>query len=50
VDERYERLRERLAEIWDVSKAASILGWDQQTKMPAKGAAGRAEQLATLGR
>lgn len=50
MDERYERLRERLAEIWDLSKAASILGWDQQTKMPPKGAAGRAEQLATLGR
>jgi carboxypeptidase Taq len=50
MDERYERLRERLAEIWDISKAASILGWDQQTKMPPRGAAGRAEQLATLGR
>jgi carboxypeptidase Taq len=50
VDERYLRLRERLAEIWDISKSASILAWDQQTKMPARGAAGRAEQLATLGR
>jgi carboxypeptidase Taq len=50
MDARYEQLRERLAEIWDLSKAASILGWDQQTKMPPRGAAGRAEQLATLGR
>jgi carboxypeptidase Taq len=50
VDARYVRLRERLAEVWDISKSASILAWDQQTKMPARGAAGRAEQLATLGR
>jgi carboxypeptidase Taq len=50
MDERYVRLRERLAEVWDIGKAASILAWDQQTKMPARGAAGRAEQLATLGR
>jgi carboxypeptidase Taq len=50
MDERYLRLRERLAEVWDLSKAASILSWDQQTKMPPRGAAGRAEQLATLGR
>jgi carboxypeptidase Taq len=50
VDARYVQLRERLAEIWDISKSASILAWDQQTKMPARGAAGRAEQLATLGR
>src|SRR5262249_50039341 len=27
-----------------------ILGWDQQTMMPPRGAAGRAEELATLGR
>jgi carboxypeptidase Taq len=50
VNGRYEELTRRLAEIWHISKAASILSWDQQTKMPAAGAAGRAEQLATLGR
>src|SRR4051794_36209122 len=50
MDERYVRLRELLGEIWDISKSSAILGWDQQTKMPARGAAGRAEQLATLGR
>jgi carboxypeptidase Taq len=50
VDERYVRLRELLAEVWDISKAASVLAWDQQTKMPPRAAAGRAEQLATLGR
>ena len=50
MDPRYRELKERLAEIWDLGKAASILSWDQQTKMPARGAANRAEQLATLGR
>src|SRR4051794_12301552 len=50
MDERYVRLRELLGEIWDISKSSAILGWDQQTKMPPRGAAGRAEQLATLGR
>lgn len=50
MDPRYRELKERLAEIWDLGKAAAILGWDQQTKMPPAGAANRAEQLATLGR
>jgi carboxypeptidase Taq len=43
-------LRERLAEIHDLSAAAGLLGWDQQTMMPPRGAALRAEQLGTLGR
>ncbi len=30
----YDQLKERLAEIYDLGKAASILSWDQQTKMP----------------
>jgi carboxypeptidase Taq len=50
VDPRYLELKERLAEVWDIAKSASILAWDQQTKMPPAGAPGRAEQLATLGR
>ena len=50
MDPAYLELKERLAEIWDLNKAASLLGWDQQTKMPPRGAANRAEQLATLGR
>src|SRR4051794_1904303 len=50
MDPRYVELKERLAEVWDIGKAASILAWDQQTKMPPAGARGRAEQLATLGR
>ncbi len=47
---RFDDLRSRLAEIDDVARAAAVLGWDQQVKMPRRGAAVRAEQLATLGR
>jgi len=45
-----EKLRGRLAEICDLRRAAAVLGWDQQTYMPAGGAAARSEQLATLER
>jgi carboxypeptidase Taq len=50
MDARYRELRERLAEIVDLGRAAALLSWDQQVKMPPRGAAARAEQLATLGR
>src|SRR5919106_838698 len=50
MNETFERLRARLAEIQDLRRAAAILSWDQQTMMPSQGAAGRAEQLATIGR
>lgn len=43
-------LRERLAEIADLSHAGGLLGWDQQTMMPERAAPQRAEQLATLGK
>jgi carboxypeptidase Taq len=43
-------LRERLAELSDLSVAGGLLGWDQQTMMPARAAPLRAEQLGTLGR
>jgi len=46
----YEELRRRLAEIADLSSAASVLIWDQRTMMPPAGAPARAEQLATLSR
>jgi carboxypeptidase Taq len=45
-----QRLRGRLAELQDLSATGSLLGWDQQTMMPARGGALRAEQLGTLGR
>jgi carboxypeptidase Taq len=46
----FDELRRRLAEVTDLSHASAILGWDQQTMMPPRGAPGRAEELATLGR
>ena len=46
----FEELRRRLAEVSDLARASAILGWDQQTMMPPRGAAGRAEEMATLGR
>jgi carboxypeptidase Taq len=46
----FEHLRRCLAEVTDLTRASAILGWDQQTMMPPRGAAGRAEELATLGR
>ncbi len=45
-----ETLKEKLAVVHDLGKAATLLGWDQQTLMPARGAAVRAHQLATVGR
>jgi carboxypeptidase Taq len=42
------QLRQRLAEIADLTDATHILEWDQQTMMPERGAAARAEALATL--
>ncbi len=42
------QLRQRLAELTDLSNAAHLLGWDQQTMMPPRGGAARAEALATL--
>ncbi|HWE81272.1 MAG TPA: carboxypeptidase M32 [Gaiellaceae bacterium] len=46
----FEDLRNRLAEINDLGRVAALLGWDQQVMMPRRGAAVRAEQLATLRR
>ncbi|MGH2956356.1 MAG: carboxypeptidase M32 [Solirubrobacterales bacterium] len=45
-----DELRERLGRIHDLSRAASLLAWDERTMMPGAGAAARAEQLATLAR
>ena len=43
-------LRERMAELSDLYGIGGLLSWDQQTMMPPGGAAGRADQLATLAR
>jgi carboxypeptidase Taq len=45
---KYAELKSRLTELWDLAKAATLLSWDQQTIMPPRGAAVRAEQLGTL--
>jgi carboxypeptidase Taq len=45
-----EQLREMLGVVADLQAAAAVLDWDQQTYMPPGGGAGRAMQLATLGR
>ena len=41
-------LKQRLAEIYDLERALGVMGWDQRTMMPPKGAAARAEAAATL--
>jgi carboxypeptidase Taq len=43
-------LRERLAEVTDLGRAAMVLSWDQETFMPSGGLEDRANQLATLRR
>lgn len=47
---KFQELKNRLAEIHDLNKIGWVLGWDQRVMMPPKGAAVRAEQLATLGK
>lgn len=46
--EKYQQLKERLAEIRDVNMAVAVLDWDHQTQMPPAGAEARAHQLGTL--
>lgn len=46
--EKYEQLKAILAQVWDLNSASGLLGWDQQTYMPPKGAQERGEALATL--
>src|SRR6478672_4711158 len=48
--DQFADLRRRLGEIHDVEKAAGVLSWDEETKMPSSGAEARAEQRATLNR
>ncbi len=47
-NQQLDELRERVAEIVDLGQAAAVLGWDQETMMPPKGAEYRATQQATL--
>lgn len=48
MQEKYAELKNRLASISDLARVQSLLGWDQRVMMPARGAAARAEQMATL--
>ncbi len=47
---RLDELKERMAQLSDLRHLASLANWDQQTMMPPRGGAGRAESLATLER
>ncbi len=44
------QLSERLGELSDLGHAGQLMAWDQQVMMPAEGAAGRGEALATISR
>jgi carboxypeptidase Taq len=46
----FDRLRERLGEVNDLTKAATVLVWDQRVMMPPKGGEARAEALGTVSR
>jgi carboxypeptidase Taq len=46
--DRTRELRRRLEQLVDLRNASHLLGWDQQTMMPPRGALARAESLATL--
>src|SRR5688572_5150724 len=46
----FAALKTHLAEVHDLNKVRLLLGWDQRTMMPAKGARVRAETLATMER
>ena len=50
MQEQYEELKRRLQEVNDLQSANALLGWDQATYMPAKGAAARGRQISTLSR
>jgi carboxypeptidase Taq len=45
---KYKVYKSRLVKIADLGYSTAILGWDQETYMPEKGAGFRAQQLATL--
>jgi carboxypeptidase Taq len=50
VTDQLQQLRARLGELEDLRNTAGLLGWDQQTMMPPRGAESRAESLATVER
>jgi len=48
MEEKIRKLKEKLAEIADLSYANAVLEWDQQVNMPPGGAEDRGNQAATL--
>ncbi|HEY2543747.1 MAG TPA: carboxypeptidase M32 [Gaiellaceae bacterium] len=48
MDVRFDDLLRRLGVIDDLVRAGTLLGWDEETKMPVAGAKARAEQRATV--
>jgi len=48
--EQLNKLKEKLAEISNISRSIGLLGWDQQTYMPPAAAESRGNQMATLGK
>ena len=47
-DAPYAELQRHLRESATLASAAAVLGWDQETYMPARAAALRGEQMAAL--
>src|SRR4051794_15813770 len=47
-EQRYDELRSRLSELWDIAKLGGLAAWDQQTMMPPTGAVVRAEMPGTV--
>ncbi len=45
---KYEAYKARLSKIADIEYSLAVLGWDQETYMPEKGAEYRAQQISTL--
>ena len=50
MSEKLEQLKTRLGEVSDISRAISVLSWDQQVNMPVQGNEARGQQMATLSR
>ena len=50
MNKKLKELKDILAEVADLVGAQAVLGWDQQTYMPAGGSESRGEQLSTLAR
>src|SRR5450755_2480056 len=44
----YSEYKRYMHKIADVKNASAVLQWDQETYLPAKGAAARGQQIATL--